>query len=181
MKSQKGKNLEKKTRKTIGGTIILGKKNPAWEKIIKKVSGSRRKRLELNLDEIDGQTKDNDLVIIPGIVLGKGNIKKIIIVNVNEVVIVGKKEDILSKYQILVKKGGSSQKGPRIIRTPERILKRVIRGMLPHKQMRGRDALNNIRCYNEIPTEFLEVKKIRAGKEKRGKFILLKELSKLLN
>src|SRR3989344_4115236 len=44
--------------------------------IIKKVSGSRRKRLELNLDEIDGQTKDNDLVIIPGIVLGKGNIKK---------------------------------------------------------------------------------------------------------
>ncbi len=107
--------------------------------------------------------------------------KKIIIVNVNEVVIVGKKEDILSKYQILVKKGGSSQKGPRIIRTPERILKRVIRGMLPHKQMRGRDALNNIRCYNEIPTEFLEVKKIRAGKEKRGKFILLKELSKLLN
>ena len=107
--------------------------------------------------------------------------KKIIIVNVNEVVIVGKKEDILSKYQILFKKGGSSQKGPRIIRTPERILKRVIRGMLPHKQMRGRDALNNIRCYNEIPTEFLEVKKIRAGKEKRGKFILLKELSKLLN
>ena len=107
--------------------------------------------------------------------------KKIIIVNVNEVVIVGKKEEILSKYQILVKKGGSSQKGPRIIRTPERILKRVIRGMLPHKQMRGRDALNNIRCYNEIPTEFLEVKKIRAGKEKRGKFILLKELSKLLN
>src|SRR3989344_1344380 len=107
--------------------------------------------------------------------------KKIIIVNVNEVVIVGKKEDILSKYQILVKKGGSSQKGPRIIRTPERILKRVIRGMLPHKQMRGRDALNNIRCYNEIPAEFLEVKKIRAGKEKRGKFILLKELSKLLN
>ena len=107
--------------------------------------------------------------------------KKIIIVNVNEVVIVGKKEDILSKYQILVKKGGSSQKGPRIIRTPERILKRVIRGMLPHKQMRGRDALNNIRCYNEIPAEFLEVKKIRAGKEKRGKFILLKELSRLLN
>ncbi|PIN94534.1 50S ribosomal protein L13 [Candidatus Pacearchaeota archaeon CG10_big_fil_rev_8_21_14_0_10_30_48] len=107
--------------------------------------------------------------------------KKVVIVNANEVVIVGKKEDIVSKYQILVKKGGSSQKGPRIIRTPERILKRVIRGMLPHKQMRGRDALNNIRCYNEIPAEFLEVKKIRAGKEKRGKFILLKELSRLLN
>jgi len=76
MKSQIEKNLKKETDKILVETIILGKKNPAWEKIIKKVSGSRRKRLELNLDEIDNQTKDNDLVIIPGRVLGKGNIKK---------------------------------------------------------------------------------------------------------
>ena len=106
--------------------------------------------------------------------------KEVVIVNVNEVVVVGRKEDTLSKYQILIEKGGSSLKGPKIIRTPERMLKRVIRGMLPHKQARGKKALGNIKCYNETPEEFKEVKKIHAGKEKRGKFISLKELVKLL-
>ncbi len=106
--------------------------------------------------------------------------KQVIIVNANKVVIIGHKKDILSKYKILIKKGGSSQKGPKIIRTPERILKRVIRGMLPHKQYRGKKALNRIICYNEVPEEFKEVKKIHAGKEKRGKFISLKELVNLL-
>jgi len=106
---------------------------------------------------------------------------EVVIVNANEVVIVGKKEDILDKYQVLIKKGGSSLKGPRIIRNPERILKRTIRGMLPHKQERGKTALNKIKCYNETPEEFKEVKKIKAGKEKRGKFLSLKELAKLIN
>jgi large subunit ribosomal protein L13 len=106
--------------------------------------------------------------------------KDVVIVNANEVVIVGRKEDILKKYQILVEKGGYSLKGPRIHRTPERLLKRVIRGMLPHKQVRGKDALNKVKCYNDTPEEFKEVKKIKAGKEKRGKFISLKELASLL-
>jgi len=106
--------------------------------------------------------------------------KDIIIVNANEVVITGRKEDILSKYQDLIEKGGYSLKGPKIIRTPERILKRTIRGMLPHKQARGKMALSKVICHNETPEEFKEVKKIRAGKEKRGKFISLRELVKLL-
>lgn len=104
----------------------------------------------------------------------------VIIVNANDVVIIGRKEDAVSKYQILIEKGGASLKGPRIIRTPERMLKRTIRGMLPHKQERGRTALSKIKCYNEIPEEYKEVKKIKAGKEKRGKFISLKDLVKLL-
>tara|TARA_Y100000310_G_C20526626_1_gene736374 strand:- start:727 stop:1095 length:369 start_codon:yes stop_codon:yes gene_type:complete len=103
--------------------------------------------------------------------------KEVIVVNVNDVVVVGRKEDIVSKYQTLIEKGGASLKGPRIIRTPERILKRTIRGMLPHKQERGKTALGKVKCYNETPEEFKESKKIKAGKEKRGKFISLKELS----
>jgi large subunit ribosomal protein L13 len=103
--------------------------------------------------------------------------KDVVIVNANEVVVVGRKEDIVSKYQILIGKGGASLKGPRIIRTPERLLKRTIRGMLPHKQERGKTALSKVKCYNETPEEFKESKKIKAGKEKRGKFISLKELS----
>ena len=106
--------------------------------------------------------------------------KKVAIVNANEVVIIGDKKNIAEKYLRLIKKGGSSQKGPKISRTPERILKRVIRGMLPHDKSRGETALDRIRCYNEIPEEYKEVKKIHAGKEKRGKFITLKELVSLI-
>ena len=106
--------------------------------------------------------------------------KKIVIINANEVVIVGDKKDIVNKYLTIIKKGGSSLKGPKIIRNPERILKRTIRGMLSHKSSRGKEAFDRVRCYNEIPEEYKESKKIVAGKEKRGKFITLKELVKLI-
>lgn len=106
--------------------------------------------------------------------------KKIVIINANEVVIVGDKKNISAKYKDMIQKGGHSLKGPKIIRTPERILKRTIRGMLSHKQTRGSGALDRIRCYNQVPEKYKESKKIVAGKEKRGKFITLKELVSLI-
>lgn len=106
--------------------------------------------------------------------------KKIVIINANEVVIIGDKTSISKKYKDMIKKGGHSLKGPKIIRTPERILKRTIRGMLSHKQSRGSNALDRIRCYNETPEKYKEIKKIVAGKEKRGKFITLREVVNLI-
>ncbi|OIO42626.1 50S ribosomal protein L13 [Candidatus Pacearchaeota archaeon CG10_big_fil_rev_8_21_14_0_10_31_9] len=106
--------------------------------------------------------------------------KEIVIINSNDVIITGRKEDIFQKYSELVKKGGYSQKGPKITRTPERLLKRVIRGMLSHKQERGVEALGRIKCYNETPEQYKDSKKIVAGKEKHGKYITLKELCRLL-
>ncbi|MEM3074369.1 MAG: 50S ribosomal protein L13 [Candidatus Pacearchaeota archaeon] len=106
--------------------------------------------------------------------------KKVIIVNASEVLIIGKKSDIISKYKEVIKKGGSSQKGPKIIRIPERILKRTIRGMLPHKEKRGKEALKRILCYNGVPEKYREVKKLKGEKEKMGKFITLNELAKMI-
>jgi len=106
--------------------------------------------------------------------------KEVIILNANDVIISGDKKNILLKWKELVKKGGSSQKGPNISRTPERILKRVIRGMLSHKQSRGSEALKRVKCYNEIPEKYKDKEKISGGREKKGKYITLKELSELL-
>ena len=106
--------------------------------------------------------------------------KEIVIVNANDVVIVGNRNNILEKYVIIVKKGGSSLKGPKISRTPERLLKRTIRGMLPHKKGRGEDAVDKIKCYNGTPEEFKNSKKIIAGKTKTGKFMKLSELVSLI-
>lgn len=106
--------------------------------------------------------------------------KNIVIINANEVIIIGHKKDIIKRYLRKVRLGGSSQKGIKIIRTPERILKKTIRGMLSHKQQRGKDALSRIMCYNKVPEKYKEVKKIKAGKEKHGRFMTLKELVKEL-
>lgn len=103
--------------------------------------------------------------------------KSVIIVNAEKVVIIGKKEDIIEKYKRIVKLGGSSLKGPKLIRTPERMLKRVIRGMLSHKQKRGREAVRRVICYNNLPEKYKEAERKSMFKnDKYQKFITLKEL-----
>lgn len=106
--------------------------------------------------------------------------KEIVIVNSEEVVIIGNKKDIINKYKQRYSLGGASLKGPKIGKSPEKLLKRVIRGMLSHKQGRGSNALDKIRCYNKTPNEYLEVKKVHAGKEKKGKYISLKQLFEVI-
>lgn len=108
------------------------------------------------------------------------NGKKVAIINANKVVIVGHKREIIERYKRKVSMGGASLKGPKIIRNPERILKRTIRGMIPHKEGRGIDAMERIMCYNEMPEKYKDMKKIHAGKEKKGKFITLKELVEMI-
>lgn len=104
--------------------------------------------------------------------------KEIIIVNCNDVLITGRREVILEKYSSLVKKGGSGLKGPKIPRIPERIMKRVVRGMLSHKQGRGNDALERVMCYNTVPEEYKNSEKISMRKIIITKSMTLKEVCK---
>ncbi len=104
--------------------------------------------------------------------------KEISIVNCNEVVVSGKPKSIIGEYKEMRDKGGSSLKGPFFPRLPERIVKRTIRGMLSHRQGRGRDALKRIKCYNETPVEFEKSKMVKSGKEKNIKKIKLRDLSR---
>ena len=106
--------------------------------------------------------------------------KSVIIVNCNEVVISGKKSNILTEYKIARARGGSSQRGPNFPKIPERIVKRTVRGMLSYKQGRGRSALDRVICYNAVPAEFVEAKKISSGKEKQIKTIKLSEIARLM-
>ena len=76
MKTQIEKKLKRKTKKELVETIIAGKKKNSWQIVAHKISSSRRTRVDLNLDEIDKQAKDGDLIIVPGKVLGTGEIKK---------------------------------------------------------------------------------------------------------
>ncbi|MFX1276870.1 MAG: 50S ribosomal protein L18e [Promethearchaeota archaeon] len=49
-------------------------KRRIWRKVSKKLSGSRRQRVEANLYRINKKTKPNDVIVIPGKILGIGEL-----------------------------------------------------------------------------------------------------------
>ena len=103
----------------------------------------------------------------------------IVILNTEQVIITGNRENIKKDFDEKRTHVGSAQKGPKISRSPEKILKRVIRGMLPdHRTGRGKVALKRIRCYVGVPKEFENMKKISGGKEIKSRFITIEELKK---
>jgi len=78
------KKLKRKTNDELVKTIIAGKKNKNWLKVANLISYPKRKHIVFNLDEIDKKTKEGEIAIIPGKVLGTGEIhKKIKIVAFN--------------------------------------------------------------------------------------------------
>ena len=71
--------------------------------------------------------------------------ESIAVVNAEDAVITGSDDDIMSTYRQRAAIG--SDQGPATIKRPDRIFKRSIRGMLPHKSDRGREAFSNVRVY----------------------------------
>lgn len=51
---------------------------------------------------------------------------------------------------------GVPRKGPYYAKMPDRYLRRIIRGMLPYKTPRGRDAFARIKCFIGTPADMKE-------------------------
>jgi large subunit ribosomal protein L18e len=49
-------------------------KRRIWKQVSKKLSGSRKQRIEANLYRINKKTKNNDVIVVPGKILGVGNL-----------------------------------------------------------------------------------------------------------
>ena len=106
--------------------------------------------------------------------------KEVSIVNCEKTIISGNRKVILEKYKILRIKGGSSLKGPKFPTTPAMIVKRTIRGMLSHKQLRGSTAFKKIRCYEGLPKELVESKREMVAQSEGMNGMDLAELSEEL-
>ena len=73
-KTKINKRMKKKTNPELVETLLLAKKvNPELAKIL---SGPTRKRITKNLDEINKESKEGGTVIVPGKVLGDGELTK---------------------------------------------------------------------------------------------------------
>ena len=83
--------------------------------------------------------------------------EKVDIVNCESAVVTGDRARIFKDYDQKLKMGIPA-KGPFTRRMPDRFVKRSIRGMLPYKKERGRNAFKNIKCYIGIPDNFKDQK-----------------------
>ncbi|NHN48959.1 50S ribosomal protein L13 [Halostella sp. JP-L12] len=71
--------------------------------------------------------------------------QRVAVINAEDAVITGDEENIMSKYRKRRELGSDS--GPYYPKRPDEIFKRTIRGMLPYKKTRGREAFENVRVY----------------------------------
>lgn len=79
--------------------------------------------------------------------------EEIAIVNADKAIISGSKVTTFNDYKS-IREMGTREFGPYFPKRPERILKRTVRGMLPYKRARGKDAMSRINVYVGIPSEF---------------------------
>ncbi|TXT60496.1 MAG: 50S ribosomal protein L18e [Promethearchaeota archaeon] len=49
-------------------------KRRIWRTLSKKLSGSSKDKVEANLKRINRKTKENDIIVVPGKILGVGNL-----------------------------------------------------------------------------------------------------------
>jgi large subunit ribosomal protein L18e len=75
-KTKLSRRITQKRNLLVVETLKQCKRNSAWFHIGAVLAKPTKKRLEINLDAIDKNTKEGDNIVIPGKVLGKGNVSK---------------------------------------------------------------------------------------------------------
>ena len=109
--------------------------------------------------------------------------EQVTIFNAEKAVITGSRQSASKKLAIRLRlhSKGNPEKGPKFSRMPDKVLRRTIRGMLPWKSSRGKQAYKRVKAYIGLPPEFKDKKFEEMPKAKeQKKFIQLGEVCKLL-
>ncbi len=109
--------------------------------------------------------------------------EEIVIINAEKAIISGTRTDIFRR-QKFKRDVGDSIKGPFNSRMPDRMVRRTIRGMLPRKTHRGKEAFKNIKVHIGTPKN-LSGKPEKLEKHSKTtlnnpKYITINEISKWL-
>jgi len=68
--------LKRKTNVELVQTIIAAKKKKDWLEVAGILSSPRVKRINVNLDKINNETKEGEIIVVPGKVLSQGELNK---------------------------------------------------------------------------------------------------------
>lgn len=110
--------------------------------------------------------------------------EKVDIVNCENAVITGSRASVIAKYK-RKRELGAPLKGPYFPRVADRFVRRIIRGMLPYKKTKGRDAFQRVMCYIGVPDDFKDkkfdsIKEADASKLPTLKYTTVKDVCKTL-
>jgi len=108
--------------------------------------------------------------------------EEVVIINAEKAVISGNREFIFKKY-LERRERGTPQHGPFFPSRPDMIVRRAIRGMLPYKTPRGKEAFKRVKVFISVPEEFKNINAKKIGKdvkELKCEYIYVKEISKFL-
>ena len=106
--------------------------------------------------------------------------EQITVINAEQAIIVGNKDEIQQRYKHKRERGGTKRKGPYSPRMPDQIVKRTVRGMLPYQKTRGREALRNLKTHIGVPTGLGEAEVEHIAESTTSPHITLRELSTFL-
>ncbi|MCJ7718475.1 50S ribosomal protein L13 [Candidatus Bathyarchaeota archaeon] len=111
-------------------------------------------------------TKQITIIDADGLILGRMatsvakrilNGEEIVIINAEKAILSGKKRSKL-KDAIEFLSVGQHQRGPFHYRRPDKIVRKSVRGMLPFKQPKGKQAYKRLKVYMGVPTNLKDQK-----------------------
>ena len=70
------KQMQKKVNPELVKTIIAAKKNENWLEVARILSKPRKNKLNINLEKINKEAKEDEIIVIPGKVLSQGDLNK---------------------------------------------------------------------------------------------------------
>jgi len=105
--------------------------------------------------------------------------ERVAVVNAERAVVTGRENSVIETFRARRRQG--SDRGPMYPKRPDRIFKRSIRGMLPYKRPRGREAFESVRVYVGNPYDEAEVlENASLDRLSTIKFVPLGEISEAL-
>ncbi len=113
------------------------------------------------------------------------NGEELIVVNAERAIVSGNRPQLLEMYKHRTHRASSQykMKGPHYPKTPDRILKRTVRGMIEYKKPSGRAALKRLRVYIGVPKEYASTQMETLDSAKKPnleKYVYLGDISKEL-
>jgi large subunit ribosomal protein L13 len=86
----------------------------------------------------------------------------VVIVNAEKAIITGKRRTVIEawKEKFNIRTSYNPRKGPFHQRRPDKLVRKIIRGMLPYPKPRGREAYKRIHVYLGVPEGYADKEKI---------------------
>lgn len=108
--------------------------------------------------------------------------ERIDIVNAEGAVVSGKRLNVINERKEFLNVGGRNKRGPIHYRRPNAIIRRTIRGMLPHRKARGRDAFRKLHVHIGVPEELEEIQAESIAdahlERLRGRYVTVGEIAR---